>query len=70
MQQSTIKDVSKSKSKSRLEIDFDHVVEKCKAAGLNMVSDFLQTKARRSFRTGLNLWSGLQYLKRLHKVAL
>jgi integrase len=60
MQQSTIKNVSKSKS--RLEIDFDHVVEKCKAAGLNMVADFLQTKARRSFRTGLNLWSGLQYL--------
>jgi len=27
MQQSTIKNVSKSKS--RLEIDFDHVVEKC-----------------------------------------
>jgi hypothetical protein len=68
MQQSAIKtsvsnaSINANAKKSRLEVDFDRVVRKCKAAGLNMTVDFLQTKARRSFTTALNLWIGLQHL--------
>src|SRR5919108_6588955 len=68
MQQSAIKTSVSSAStntnakKSRLEVDFERVIRKCKAAGLNMTVDFLQTKARRSFTTALNLWIGLRNL--------
>jgi integrase len=53
---------SKPKPRSRLEVDFDRIVTKYKAEGLNMVADFLQTKARRSFSTALMFSHGLQYL--------
>ena len=55
MQQSVIKT-------SRIQREFNEAVElKCKVAGLNMAVDFLQTKARRSIRTGLNMSHALRY---------
>jgi integrase len=53
---------SKSKKPFWLEADLQHVLDKCKSSGLDLVADFLQTKARRSVKTALTFWNSLVYL--------
>ena len=53
---------AKSRKVFWLESDLQHVLDKCKSSGLDLVADFLQTKARRSVKTALTFWNSLVYL--------
>jgi len=54
---------------SRLESRVKKAVQKCKTQGLTMTADFLQTKARRSFKTALVFSTALFHLNEYTKSA-
>src|SRR5215217_2781374 len=54
--------IIKNTNKTNRVADFENVIQKCKAKGLDVVLDFLQSKARKSPQTAIAFYAGLNYL--------